>query len=242
MINFSRGFFDYVAAIGKIGTYKLWGYVIITTLASIILGLMLFGSIYSFGDDFGAFLIGLYPFEWGSAILAKVIDWISRLVLWTVAFFLFKYAIIIILSPVMSLISAKIEKVYTGQAAARFTLIRELIRGLQFNIRNLFKELVFIILFFLLSFVPVIGFIAPFLLFFTQAYFAGLGVMDYFMERHYTINESLAVGRKNKFYLTGIGSGFMLTILIPVLGIMFAPILGTIAATEFGCKDKVGLV
>jgi CysZ protein len=242
MINFSKGFFDFVGAVSKISKYNLWGYVFITSITSIILGFLLFGSIYSFGDDVGGFLINLYPFDVGSDILAKVIDWISRLILWTVAFFLFKYVIIIILSPVMSLISGKIEKELTGGLSSRFTLVRELARGLQFNIRNLFKELVFIILFFLLSFVPVIGIIAPFLLFFTQAYFAGLGLMDYYFERHYTISESLSIGRENRMYLTGLGSGFMLTILLPFVGIMFAPILGTIAATEYACKDKMVLV
>ena len=242
MIKFSKGFTDYIAAMGKIGKYGLWSYVIITTIVSLILGFFLFGGIFQWGDDFGSLLVSLYPFEWGGEILRSVIDWVSRVLLWTIAFFLFKYLILIILSPVMSLISSKIEKQITGRSTSRFTLIRELIRGLQFNLRNLFRELIFIILFFIFSFVPVIGLVSPVLLFLTQAYFAGLGVMDYYLERHYSVSESIEVGSENKFYLTGLGSGFMLTILVPFIGIMFAPILGTIAATEYACKDKMVLV
>jgi CysZ protein len=242
MIKFSRGFLDYFAAIAKIGQYGLWGYVFITTIASAVLGFFLFGGIFQLGDNFGGLLLSLYPFEWGGNIVKNVIDWVSRILLWTIAFFLFKYIILIILSPAMSLISAKIERKITGGVSPRFTLVRELVRGLQFNLRNLIRELIFIILFFIVSFIPVAGLISPLLLFLTQAYFAGLGVMDYYLERHYTIGESIAVGRENKYYLTGLGSGFMLTILLPFLGIMFAPVLGTIAATEYACKDKMVLV
>jgi CysZ protein len=242
MINFSKGFLDFVGAISKIGKYNLWSYVIITSLASAVIGFLLFGSIYTFGDEIGNFLISLYPFEWGATFVTKIADWFSRIFLWTLSFFIFKYIIIIVLSPVMSLISGKIEKQLTGGISSRFTLIKELVRGLRFNLRNLFKELVFMILLFILSFVPVIGFLSPILLFLIQAYYAGLGVMDYYLERHYTISESIAVGKQNRFYLTGLGSGFMLTILIPFLGIMFAPILGTIAATEYGCSRKSVLV
>ena len=242
MINFSKGFLDYLAAGGKIGKYGLWSYVIVTTVTSLVLGFLLFGTIFTFGDEAGSLILSILPAEWGGHIVQGVVDWVSRVLLWTVAFFLFKYIIIIVLSPVMSLISAKIEKQKTGKVASRFTLIGELIRGLRFNLRLIFRELIFILLFFILSLIPGVGFITPFILFFIQAYFAGLGVMDYYLERHYSISESMAVGSENKFYLTGLGSGFLLTIMIPVAGIMFAPILGTIAATEYACKDKMALV
>jgi CysZ protein len=65
-----------------------------------------------------------------------------------------------------------------------------------------------------------------------QAYYAGFGTMDYTLERHYNYKNSIRFVQKHRGIAIGNGLGFMLLLLIPVIGIIIVFPLSVVAATK----------
>ena len=70
------------------------------------------------------------------------------------------------------------------------------------------------------------------MIFLVQSYYAGFGNFDYYLERRATVKESVRYIRQKRGLVIGNGAGFMLLLLIPVLGLFLAPVMSTIAATK----------
>ena len=116
-------------------------------------------------------------------------------------------------------------------------IIRDFIRGITVASTNLVKELFFLGLLALLGLVlPIAVPLITALAFLTQAYYAGYGNLDFFLERRFTARESNRVARNNRFGLMGIGTAFLLIIMVPVIGWILGPMMATIAATEYGVR------
>ncbi|KAG1649021.1 Uroporphyrinogen decarboxylase [Nymphon striatum] len=99
------------------------------------------------------------------------------------------------------------------------------------TLETLSKELLFTVLFLLLSLIPVIGIFATVLLFLTQAFYAGFGNMDYTLERHFQYKDSIQFVKKNRGIAIGNGIVFMLFLLLPVVGIILVLPLSVTAAS-----------
>lgn len=134
----------------------------------------------------------------------------------------------------MSMVSEKIELKKTGGSPAPFSLarnIKSLIRGLRIALRNISKELSLTVLILILGFVPVIGIASTVLIFLVQAYYAGFGSCDYYMERHFTVRQSVKFIRRNSGVAIANGAIFLGLLAIPIVGFFLAPILTAISAT-----------
>jgi CysZ protein len=239
--GFINGLTAYVGSFFKLGRYGLGKYLIITLLIGVMMGWGLHYIISVFAEPIENIIQTFIPFEYGSSFIENYLSWFIKLILYLVTFFIYKYIILIILGPILSIISNKIEKTLSGfeKPSSIFSLPKELMRGVGISFICLIKELKYTIPLFALSFIPVFGLLPLVLLFFVQAYFFALGCFDYFAERYYSIRETLEVGRRNKWELIGVGSGANLTLMIPFIGVMFAPILATIATTELAVKGKM---
>ena len=88
---------------------------------------------------------------------------------------------------------------------------------------------------FLCSFIPLVGVIAPFAIFFTSAYFYGFAFIDYAIERkRFNVRQSVHYVNKNIGLVTGIGTVFALALMIPALSLAaccFVSLLSVIAGT-----------
>lgn len=231
-----KGFLAYIGAFQGISRYRLWNLVIIAGIISLVLGLIIYTVVFTYGDNLGTLIIDWYPFRVGKGVMEQVAGWLSRAILGLMVFFVYKYLLLIILSPILSIMSEKVEVSLTGVKGKIFTLFGEILRAIRFNIRNLYKEVFYTLILFVLGFIPGFSPFAPFCIFLVQAYYLGLGFMDFYMERHYTYRQSIEIGKRNRFWLSGLGSAIGLTILIPFAGFFIAPVLATIAATEYGVK------
>jgi len=69
-------------------------------------------------------------------------------------------------------------------------------------------------------------------IFLVQAFYIGFANTDYHLEKRCTVRESVTYGRNNKWALMGNGTGFLLLLFIPVVGLLVAPVLGTVVATR----------
>ena len=153
----------------------------------------------------------------------------------------YKYIILLISSPIMSFVSEKVEYEITGDRVEGFSIPRmidEFLRGLRIATINFIKEIIFIFFLFLLGIiVPITLPFVTVISFLVQAYFAGFGAMDYFMERRYSVPKSYAIIDRYRWDVVGLGSAFMVIIFLPVVGWILGPVLSTIAATEFAIEE-----
>lgn len=142
------------------------------------------------------------------------------------------YIILIILSPVFSYLSEKAEKLKTGKDY-KFSfkqLLIDIWRGTRIAVRNLFIEIILTIILFIVSFVPVIGWISAIILFFITAYFYGFSFLDYALERRkMSVRESIIFMRKNKGLVIANGTLFSLVLIIPFCGVILAGFISLIS-------------
>ena len=154
---------------------------------------------------------------------------------------IFTSLFLIIGTPYFSFISENAHMILT-QTSKHFTFkgwLQEIRRGLKLSITNSIKQLGFFLLITLISFIPIIGIIAPLLTFIVQAYYNGILMTDYSLEREgYNLKESKKFYVQNKPIMFSIGLGFMFLLLIPVVGWFLAPTYALIASTLFFFKQK----
>ncbi len=234
-MGFFNAIADYAEALRLVSKLKLWIYFLVPSVISLVVGIGILLVMINLGDNFGLWLGGFYPFDWGAEWAIRISQWLGYLLMAIIALFLFRYIIIIFLAPVLSPLSAKVEKYlrdgHIDHSWSMGQLISEIQRSLRINIRNLLRELMFTILLFLLHFIPVIGWFSSIFIFLVQAYYSGFGNMDFTLERHLGYRQSISFVRANRSLAIGNGTIFILMLMIPVLGLLFAPPLAVVAAT-----------
>ena len=214
--------------------YKLWGYFLAPALISILLGVAIFGAAWGIADDIGGWLLSYYPWEWGSGTLLKIANVFGGLFVGAFGLIIFKQLVIALSSPFMSLMSEQIEKKMVGAPPQSFKvskMLRDLVRGIRIALRNISRELFFTLILFLLGLIPVFSPFTTVAIFMVQAYYAGFGSMDFTLERHTNVRQSVRFVRRHKGLALGNGAVFLL-ILMTVVGFLFVLPLSTAAAAS----------
>ncbi len=248
-MNLFKGFGKGIAAYGKaleiIFSNGLWWFFLFPVLLNI---LIFVGGIYGIGtltqivEDWLVKIVSLDGATfWGAIYLKSTLGGFVWVLFKFVFFVLFAtiggYIIIMIMSPVFSILSEKTEEILTGN---RYPfngdqLMRDVVRGVLVALRNMFIEIGYLIIFFIVGFIPVIGQFAAIGLFIVSAYFYGFSFIDYTNERRrLTISQSVLFIRKNKGLAIGNGFVFTLAMLIPFCGATiagFVAIVSVVAAT-----------
>ena len=232
--NILKGIKSYAGTFKLISKLKLWKYFFIPIGISIVTACLIGFLAYTLSDTIGSFLSRIWIWEFGKEIFTYITNIIGGFLIVAIGLVLYKHIIMALSAPFMSPVSEKIEAHITGieQHNHRNTSFKEqLWRGIRINLRNLSKELLFTVLFLLLSLIPVIGIFATVLLFLTQAFYAGFGNMDYTLERHFQYKDSIQFVKKNRGIAIGNGIVFMLFLLLPVVGIILVLPLSVTAAS-----------
>lgn len=228
-----KGFFSSLQAYSNSIKYLaypwVFKYLILSGIFSLLIFLLLGGIIFYLGDNGGHYLASLIYKNDVPELVDKVVSWISRLGLWFVLFLIMKYIVIIVSAPFMSALSEKLEeRLYPGYKDPKPNELYSLMRGIRLSTSNLLRELIYTIPLLLLSmFLPFLAI----LIFLIQAYYAGFGNLDFFMERRFSSKESRQFVNANRGLAIGNGSIFLLIFLIPFVGAFVAPTLATISAT-----------
>lgn len=243
--DINTGFSCYGKAIGFIFKHNLWWFFIFPILLNLLLFFGGFALIDSFTDLAREWALDAAGIENSTSFLGKLFSGILSGLLWItfkVMFFLLfaylgGYIIVVLLSPVMAFLSEKTEKITTGKNypfnADRFA--RDIMRGVLIAARNFSIELLWMIAMFILSFIPVIGWLTTVVLFIVSSYFYGFSFADYNNERkQLSISQSVAWMRKHKGMAIANGSVFSLLLIVPFCGTTlsgFAAIISVVAAT-----------
>lgn len=167
-----------------------------------------------------------------SFLLRGLLFILFKLIFFFVFFFFSGYVILIILSPVLSFLSEKTEKIVKGKDYPfSFNIwFKQIVRSILLSFRNMFIQLALTLIVLILSFFPIIGWlISPFAALFilvVNAYFFGFSFLDYSFERKgLNIPQSVSVVRKNKGLAVGFGMLFYIVYLIPILDNFLAPFM-----------------
>lgn len=180
-----------------------------------------------------------------SFLLRGLLFVLFKLIFFFVFFFFSGYVILIILSPVLSYLSEKTEKIVKGKDYPFLFNIwfKQIVRSILLSLRNMFIQLALTLIILILSFFPIIGwFISPFaalFIFVLNAYFFGFSFLDYSFERKgLNISQSVSLVRKNKGLAVGFGVLFYIVYLIPILGNFLASFMAIFLVVAAGMSAE----
>lgn len=180
----------------------------------------------------GEYIASLIPWDWAQESL--IFSLITAAAGFIMLVMLFRYLFLILLSPILSYISEITERESTNQnVQSRFSFFNAASRSVRVNSRNLLRESIISSVLFFTGFIPILNLITVPVLFIVQAYFTGFGLMDYYLERHYSFKQSIDVVKTHKWASISVGGIFMLFMAIPVLGLILAPYFTTVTATRY---------
>ena len=236
-----NGILAYLRALNGIGKYRLLKYFFFSGVISLFIAAGVTSASVYLGDGLGDWIQEVYPWETGSGIIGKLSDWTSGIALFVLGLFSLKYLLLIIVSPIMSFMSDSIERQmndnYVSPKFSLKTMISDLVRSLRINLRNLSKELIITIGLLIVSLFPGVAVVTTPLIFLVQAYYAGFGILDYWMERHYRVADSIGYVRVHRLDAAGLGAVYLGLLLIPFIGPVIAPVLGATAATIYAVEQ-----
>jgi CysZ protein len=227
------GFRAYGRALQLVAELRLWKYLLVPGLLSLLLGAGMIWLAIGVADDIGGWLAAWYPLEWGRSVVQTVANVFGGLLVLAVGLIIFKNLILALASPFMSPLSEQVERHLTGQPATSFTLSQfssDLVRGIRISVRLLFRELFFTVLLLLLGLIPVLNSMALASIILVQSYYAGAGNMDFALERHFGVRESVRFVRRYRLLAIGNGAVYVL-LLLTGIGFLVALPLGVVAAT-----------
>ncbi len=252
--NFGTGFNAYGKAFSLLFSKGLWWYLLFPFLLNIIFfigGLLGIGSLTDFIEGWltdamkieDDTMFGAEYLREAAGYISGVMSGLVWVIMKVIFFFVFAtfggYIVIICLSPVFAFLSEAVEEKLTGNKY-KFNgdqIMRDVVRGILIACRNLFIEIGWIIVIFILGlFVPLLGgIIGTVIIFFISSYFYGFAFIDYTNERRrLTIKQSVRFIRDNKGLAIANGMIFSFFLLIPFCGTFlagFVAILSVVAAT-----------
>ena len=149
-------------------------------------------------------------------------------------FSLFKYLYLIVASPVFAYLSEKTANILTGEEneISLNSIFQDAVRGIRISARNLAWQSVYIVTLFIISLIPLIGWVTPLFMTFIDCYFMGFSMLDYSSERNkISVGASIELIGHHKGLAIGNGMVFYLFHSLPILGWILAPSYAVIAAT-----------
>jgi len=164
-------------------------------------------------------------------IIGQVILW---LVLFLFYFSLFKYIFLIIGSPVFAYLSEKTESIIEEKEFpfSFSQLMLDIARAVKIALRNMLWQTVYVVSILILSFIPLVGWIAPLVSLFTECYYLVFSMLDYSCERKkMSTQQSIEFISRHKGLAIGNGMVFYIMHLVPLIGWLFALSYAVIAAT-----------
>ena len=173
-----------------------------------------------------------------------VVTWVLRLAIAFLLFLVNKYIVLILLSPLLAYASERTEELVTG---ARFPfswsqLMKDAVRGALLAARNGLLELfINVVVWVATLFLPFLAPITAVLLFLVSAYFYGFSMFDYILERRkLRVHDSVREVNARMGMVVANGALFSLVMKVPLLGMMFGPVMGSVGAVLAEYRERGG--
>lgn len=234
IVAFLQGISSYLRAFQFISRHRLWSYILAPILISLVVGVLILSTTWAYSDDLGNWIMENYPWERGKSFVESASGFLGGLIFVVFGLLVFRHVVMALSAPVMSPLSEKIEEIMVGRSGhVSFSIakaIEDLFRGIRISLRNLIRELLLTFLLFLFGLIPLFSIFSGAGIFILQSYYAGFGNIDFTLERHCGVKDSVRFVRRNAGLAIGNGLVFML-LLLTGLGFVLALPLGTVAAT-----------
>lgn len=242
------GLASFPKGLGFIFKHKLVWYFIFPIILNILFWVLGFELVSQFSSylltNANDFLLGvdwgIDPDGWIFKILYGIV-WLSLRILYFLLFaYLGGYLVLLFLSPILTLLSQKVEEISTGKSApfSALRFLNDVMRSVIITIRNLVLELLLILCFLLLSLIPPLGLVMPIALFFVSAYYYGFALIDYSLERRdFGVPSSTSFVRKNAGTSMAMGTPLALILLIPFFGSFLAGFIAIISVVGATLKS-----
>lgn len=235
--DFFKGLGYYKKAYHFSNEHRMWKYYALPAVFNILVLTAMIWAAWNYTADVGYFFkewFGIGTAEgWWQVALEYTVLIVVRVLTALVFFKFYKYLMLILLSPALSFIAGKVQDRLHGteQPFSWKQLWQDVWRGIAVAIRSIFLEILLITLLTVLSFIAVLSPITAICLLLVEWYFLGLSMADYRHEyKRLNAKKSLAVSKKHKGLLFGIGAGMYVCMFIPLVGVIFAPMLAVVAA------------
>lgn len=238
----ARGFSAYLRGLGLIRRYGLWRYLLVPALLSLVLSVAIVAGLVVGFDNFHNWIDAKIALQtrWLDAVLSWSASILAIAALGVVFVFLHKHLVLVLLAPFLGRLAEMTVRGIEGEKfRQRLGAIDSIVRSARVNTRSIVLELLAGALFFVIGLlVPVVGsLVSSVALLLIQNCFLGNGLLDFPLEyRGRTTTQSVAFCKAHRGEATGLGLGYFLTMLVPVVGWMLAPTLGTVAGTGLAMK------
>lgn len=247
MGNFTAGLRDYLRAQRLLFREGLWPLFLVPGMISLLYLPLSAVLAFFFLKDFSSYVHENWvPDFLQSSLTQMILSGFLFLMSLYLGFLLFRNVIMILYSPILSFLSEATERTAAGltreEDAPGFSLsgaVKSALRGSTMSFLTLMFSLIGLIAAILLTMIPVIGAVlAAILMPLLTVYLAGVGFYDPPLERRQAgIGGTLAFCWRNRGRVSGIGFGFTLLLMIPVVGWVLAPSYGVIAGTLAAVGD-----
>jgi len=237
MRSFWAGFSDYFGAGKVILQGRLWRWLIVPGILSLLYFPGMIWAGWNYLDDGAAYLRDNWlPGFLSHAAFVWIITIAISIGLAYVGFIIYRNVIMICYAPVLSYVSERVEAVLTNRSAAttQASIWAGAKRAVGMSALSLGLAVMSLFGCLLLLLIPLVGsLLMAVLLPASQMFLAGHGFVDPTLERKgHSVRESFRFALTNKLRLIGCGCGFTLLTMIPVVGWFIAPGWGIVAGTR----------
>ncbi|MFN0032520.1 MAG: EI24 domain-containing protein [Flavobacteriales bacterium] len=255
-VGLALGLRTWAASWGFIFRHGLVHFFLYPIVVSIILSISVIALLKSAADNIAESIASNFQYTalpdagWWQMVLeffSNISVYVIAFAIWLGAWYLYhrmsKYIVLVLMSPMMSLLSERTEEILTGQKIPfdGQQFVRDVFRGIAISIRNFFMETMLglaiwlgtlAITFFSGGLGALLSPLTLVLSFCVGAYFYGFSTIDYTNERHrLSMGQSIAFVKNNKGLAVGNGTMFNLLMMLPFLGATIATVTCTVAAT-----------
>lgn len=177
--------------------------------------------------------LGIKEDNW-TGVLGLLFSWMIRAIVFLIYFSIYKYIILVLLSPFLAFLSEKVARYEQGKdyPFSLRQMLNDIKRSIIINGKNFAVEILLTLAFSLLTFIPLIGLLSPFFILLVQSYYYGFSLMDFNAEREKWSRKQTEKWMWGNFWgIAANGFIFHLCFLIPLVGWALAPVWSTIAGT-----------
>lgn len=230
--NIGLGLTAYTEALAMIRRLRLWKFMAIPLGISLLVTISVSALAWNIKSIATEYFKGFWPWEFGANLMANLGGIMGSIGVLLVGFIMTKYLVLALSAPFMSTVAEKIRTDLRPELKpkARNEFWALLWRGLRLNLGNLMREISLTFLLLIFSFIPPFGLITTPLLFLIQAYFVGVGNLDYSLEAFFDYRQSKSFLNRYRGLAVGNGILFNLLALIPFIGVIIVLPLSVSAA------------
>lgn len=228
----------YGSAFRYLDKYRLWKLIILPSILSLIIAIVVGVLAWITADDILLHVFDKLRISNVEESYSKAVHYLIVFIIRGITLFLYlklyRYLILVFLSPIY-VNTARIIHDKSEKPSEHFNFMVYCFcywRGIRLALRNFMFEMLLSLLLIIASIVIIwISPLLPFLMLLIESYYFGIVMMDYNYEmKGLNRKNSSEMIQKNWAFTLGNGLVFNLLLLIPVLGVVFAPFFAIVAA------------